>query len=153
MSLTRRRHQPAEKLSDILAGLAAPQAGSVSLADVIAAVGERSFGAILVLLAIPNMLAGVIPGLSIVLGLPLMLLSLQLIVAASRPWLPRRLAKLEIHRSDLRRLVDKGSPHLRRLERGPRPRLPGLTAPWAKRFIGVAFAFTAAAGHAIRQFS
>jgi len=103
-----------------------------------AAVGERSFGALLVLLAIPNMLAGVIPGLSIVLGLPLMLLSLQLIVAARRPWLPPRLARLEIRRSDLHRLVDKVSPRLRRLERALRPRLPGLTAPWAKRLIGVA---------------
>jgi len=138
VSLIHRPHQPAEKLSDVLADLAAPQTGTVSLADVMAAVGERSFGALLVLLAIPNMLAGVIPGLSIVLGLPLMLLSLQLIVAARRPWLPPRLARLEIRRSDLHRLVDKVSPRLRRLERALRPRLPGLTAPWAKRLIGVA---------------
>ena len=136
--LMRRPHRHAEKLSDILDGLAAPQTGSVSMTDVIATVGERSFGALLVLLAIPNLFAAVIPGLSIVMGLPLMLLSLQLIVAARKPWLPRRLARLEIRRSDLRRLADKVGPHLRRLERGLKPRLLMLTAPWAERLIGTA---------------
>ena len=134
----RRPHRHAEKLSDILDGLAAPQSGSVSMTDVIAAVGERSFGALLVLLAIPNLFAAVIPGLSIVMGLPLMLLSLQLIVAARKPWLPRRLARLEIRRSDLHRLVDKVGPALRRLERGLKPRLLIMTAPWAERLIGAA---------------
>jgi len=97
---------------------------------------ERSFGALLVLLGIPNVLAGVIPGLSIVLGFLLTLLSLQLVVAAKKPWLPARLARLEIRRKDLRRLVEGIRPHLRRLERGLRPRLLMLTARWAERPIG-----------------
>jgi hypothetical protein len=134
----RHPHQTTEKLSDILDGLAAPQTGSVSMADVIAAVGERSFGALLVLLAIPNLFAAVIPGLSIVMGLPLMLLSLQLVFAARKPWLPPRLASVEIRRSDLRRLVDEVGPRLRRLERGLKPRLLILTAPWSERVIGTA---------------
>jgi hypothetical protein len=134
----RRPHQPREKLSDILDNLAAPQAGAVSMADVIDAVGERSFGALLVLLAIPNLFAAVVPGLSIVMGLPLMLLSLQLVFAARRPWLPPRLARVEIQRSDLRRLVDKVGPRLRRLERGLKPRLLILTAAWSERVIGTA---------------
>ena len=138
MSLRHRPQRPAERLSDILEGLAAPRTGSVSLADVVAVVGERSFGALLVVLAIPNVLAAVLPGLSIVLGLPLMLLSLQLVVAAKKPWLPNRLARLEIRRIDLDRLVEKTSPHLRRLERGLKPRLLILTAPWAERLIGAA---------------
>lgn len=118
--------------------MAAPETGSVSLADVSAAVGERSFGALLVLLALPNMFAAVVPGLSILLGLPLILLSVQLLFAADRPWLPRRLARLEISRTDLRRVVEKILPHLQRLERALQPRLLVLTAPWAERLIGVA---------------
>ena len=133
-----RPRRPTERLSEILDALAAPESGSVSLATVVAAVGERSFGALLVLLGIPNVLAGVIPGLSIVLGFLLTLLSLQLVVAAKKPWLPARLARLEIRRKDLRRLVERIRPHLRRLERGLRPRLLVLTARWAERLIGVA---------------
>jgi hypothetical protein len=133
-----RRPRPrADRLSVILARLAEPEEGSVTLAEVLTAVGERSFGALLVILAIPNMVAGLIPGLSIVLGLPLLLVSMQLVVGAERPWLPRRLAHLKIKRSDLRRMVERTRPTLRRLERALQPRLEFLTSPWAERLIGL----------------
>lgn len=133
----RRTHPRAERLSDILARLAEPATGSVTLGEVLAAVGERSFGALLVILAIPNMVAGLIPGLSILLGLPLLLVSVQLLVGADKPWLPRRLARLEIQRVDLRRIVERTRKALRRLERALRPRLEFLTASWAERLIGL----------------
>lgn len=133
----RRTHPRAERLSDILARLAEPATGSVTLGEVLTAVGERSFGALLVILAIPNMVAGLIPGLSILLGLPLLLVSLQLLVGAEKPWLPRRLARLEIQRADLRRIVERTRKALRRLERALRPRLEFLTASWAERLIGL----------------
>jgi hypothetical protein len=133
----RRTRPRAERLSDILARLAEPETGSVTLGEVLAAVGERSFGALLVILAIPNMVAGLIPGLSILLGLPLLLVSLQLLVGADKPWLPRRLARLEIQRADLRRIVERTRKALRRLERALRPRLEFLTASWAERLIGL----------------
>jgi len=83
----------------------------------------------------------VLPGLSIVLGLPLILLSLQLVVAAKKPWLPNRLARLEIRRTDLDVLVEKTGPHLRRLERGLKPRLLILTATIGPRSHSVAACF------------
>ena len=127
-----------DRLSDIVERLAGTGSEGVSLADVLAAVGERSFGALLVLFALPNVFAGVLPGLSIVLGLPLMLLSLQLLVAARKPWLPARLARLEVRTRELRRLADALVPRLRVLERGLKPRLLLMTAPWAERLIGAA---------------
>jgi len=110
----------------------------VTLGELRAAVGDRSFGAMLVLLAIPNMVAGLVPGLSILLGLPLILVSWQLLVGTERPWLPRRLVRLEIPRSDLRRIVGRVQPFLQRLERALKPRLEFLMAPWAERLIGLA---------------
>ena len=122
----------------MLTRLAEPESGSVTLGELRAAAGDRSFGALLALLAIPNMVAGLIPGLSILLGLPLILVSLQLLVGADRPWLPRRLARLEIPRADLRRIVGRVQPFLQRLERALKPRLEFLMAPWAERLIGLA---------------
>lgn len=136
--LHHRPRQPVEKLSDVLADLAAADGGSVTLADLITAAGERSFGALLVLCGIPNMIAGMIPGFSILLGLPLILLSVQLLVAANKPWLPARLARIEIRRSDLRRIVERASPNLQRLERALKPRMLLLTVPSAQRVIGAA---------------
>jgi len=127
----------AERLSEILASLAASDAESITLAGIVAAAGERSIGALLVLLAIPNLFAGAVPGLTAVFGLPLILLSLQLLAARRRPWLPARLARLEIRSADLRRALESVSPHLRRLERGLKPRLLVLTASWAERLIGL----------------
>jgi len=77
-----------------------------------------------------------LPGLSVVLGVPLMLLSLQLLVAADRPWLPARVLRFELRRTDLARLVARTVPYLRRLERALRPRLLLLTGPWAERLAG-----------------
>jgi len=125
-----------DRLSDVLEQLAGTGKEAVSLADVLAAVGERSFGALLVLFALPNLFAGILPGLSIVLGLPLMLLSLQLLVAARKPWLPARLAQLEVRTRELRRMADALVPRLRVLERGLKPRLLLMTAPWAEKIIG-----------------
>lgn len=137
MPRTRRTRPRADKLSDVLTRLAEPADGSVTLAQVLAAVGDRSFGAMLVLLAIPNMVAGLIPGLSILLGLPLLLVSVQLLVGAKKPWLPRRFARFEISRVDLRRIVERTLLPLRRLERALQPRLGFMTAPWAERLIGL----------------
>jgi len=126
------------RLSDILVEVAGSGRETVSVSDVLQAVGERSFGALLVLFAMPNVLAGVLPGLSVVLGVPLMLLSLQLLVAADRPWLPARVLRFELRRTDLARLVARTVPYLRRLERALRPRLLLLTGPWAERLAGAA---------------
>ena len=126
------------RLSDILVEVAGSGRETVSVSDVLQAVGERSFGALLVLFAMPNVLAGVLPGLSVVLGVPLMLLSLQLLVAADRPWLPARVLRFELRRTDLASLVARTVPHLRRLERALRPRLLLLTGPWAERLAGAA---------------
>jgi hypothetical protein len=136
--LSRKRiRRPAPRLSDILADLAASDTESITLADIVAAVGERSIGALLVLLAMPNIVAGAVPGLTAVFGLPLIFLSLQLLVAADRPWLPARLARMEIRRAEFQRAVAFVSPHLRRLERAMKPRLLIFTAPWAERLIGL----------------
>ena len=81
---------------------------------------------------------GLIPGLSIVLGLPLLLVSLQLrrrrraALAAAPRW-----RDLEIKRSDLRRMLERTRPAVRRLERALQPRLEFLTSPWAERLIGL----------------
>jgi hypothetical protein len=108
----------------------------LTLGEAIDAVGERSFGALIVVLALVNLVAGVIPGVSTVLGLPLVLLSLQLVAGRPRPWLPRRLRAVRLQRAALNRLSGRFGPALRKVERALRPRLNVLTGPWAERVIG-----------------
>lgn len=125
------------KLSDALRELVADQSSpSLTLGEAVDAVGERSFGALIVVIALINLVAGVIPGVSTVLGLPLVLLSLQLLAGRPRPWLPRRLRAVRVQREALSRTVERFGPTLERLERTLRPRLHVLTGPWAERGIG-----------------
>jgi hypothetical protein len=133
----RRPVGPRPTLSDALRDVAQDQSSpTLTLGEAFDAAGERSFGALIVVLALVNLVAGVIPGVSTVLGLPLVLLSLQLLAGRPRPWLPRRLRAVRLQRTALRRLMDRFGPLLGKVERALRPRLHLLTGPWAERVIG-----------------
>jgi hypothetical protein len=121
----------------MLAEVASADGDYVSLAEVLDRVGERSFGALLVVFAIPNMAAGVVPGLSTVLSIPLILLSVQLLLAFRKPWLPGRLRAARVRRTDLARMLGRIRPFLVRLERALKPRLSFLTTSWAERVAGL----------------
>jgi hypothetical protein len=132
----RRKGEPRPRLSDALQELAETPTPVLTLGEALDAVGERSFGALIFVLAVVNLVAGVIPGVSTLLGVPLVLLSLQLVAGRPRPWLPRRLRSIRLQRSALRARIERFGPSLARLERALRPRLHVLTGPWAERLIG-----------------
>lgn len=82
-------------------------------------------------------MVGVIPGVSALLGLPLVLLSVQLSMGSRRPWLPRAGSARSLERRAFSRIVESIQPRLRRLERLLKPRLLFLTSTWAERGIGL----------------
>lgn len=108
----------------------------IALGDLVAILGDRAFGALLLILSIPNILP--VPGLSTATGLPMLLIGAQIAAGRDRPWLPRRLAALTLERDAFLRVIAKAKPHIDRLERHLRPRLPALTTPTAERLLGVA---------------
>lgn len=108
----------------------------IALGDLVGILGDRAFGALLLILSIPNILP--VPGLSTATGLPMLLIGAQIAAGRDRPWLPRRLAALTLDRDAFLRVIAKAKPHVDRLERHLRPRLPAMTAPTAERLLGVA---------------
>jgi hypothetical protein len=66
------------------------------------------------------------PGLSILFGVPLMIISAQLMLGYRRAWIPGPLARRSITRTDYAAMVDRMLPTLRRFERMVRPRAPWL---------------------------
>ncbi|MFC7331916.1 exopolysaccharide biosynthesis protein [Rhodocista pekingensis] len=107
----------------------------VSIGELIDGLGDRAFGVLILLCALPNCIPGP-PGVSTVTGLPILLFALQLLVGGDRPWLPRSLRNRSFSRADLLGVVRRADPWLRRLERLSRPRLPALVAGWAERAAG-----------------
>ena len=77
------------------------------------------------------------PGISILFGVPLMIISVQLALGGRRAWLPACVLQRSIGRTDYVALVARMQPALERFERLVRPRASLLASDWAKVPVGV----------------
>lgn len=126
------------RLSHILCDIArAPTPGRISIGNLLDAFGNRAFGALIFIFAAPNTLPVAMPGVSAILGAPLLFLTWQLAAGRARPWLPALIRDRSFAREDFQRLTRFGVPWMQRIERMIRPRLLGLTEPLAERLVGV----------------
>ena len=129
------RRKRGGRLSEILASLAEDTSRErVSVADIFQAMGDRAFGALILIFALPNVIPSP-PGTSALTGAPLVFLSAQLMLGQS-PWLPKIIANRSIVRSDFSAVVSRVSPWLARGERMLRPRLGFLIHPPAEYLTG-----------------
>ncbi len=102
-------------LTDLF-GHEAPE--QVTLAWLLDRLGDRSFGIVLLLLA----LLGLLPGVSALAGALLAVPAAQMILARRGPVFPRRIAARQFETRRLARLVDRLVPVIRFMERYIRPR-------------------------------
>jgi hypothetical protein len=115
--------------------------GQVTLADILALAGERTFGFLLVLLSLPSALPIPAPGYSIPFGVVMGVLAVQLVLGRQQPWLPQRWQQRGFDRRQLQKVVKAGLPWLRRIEVLSRPRLKAIcTTPPGRITLGVAIA-------------
>jgi hypothetical protein len=108
----------------------------VTLGDLINALGQRGYGVLIILFALPNLLPIYIPGLSPIFGIPLMILCAQLAYGLPAPRLPQFLARRSMKRSDLWMITARSVPWLQRVERWVRPRPSIITTRNGERLIG-----------------
>ncbi|CAN5860097.1 exopolysaccharide biosynthesis protein [soil metagenome] len=108
----------------------------VSLGEIIDTFGRRAFGALLFVLAIPNLLP-LPPGSSTILGAPLLLISPQMVIGFDTLWLPKFIDDRQLNRADLARVFDRLLPWLERIEQVSRPRLMFMFGPVGDRLIGL----------------
>jgi hypothetical protein len=95
-------------------------ADHVTLSWVIGRLEERSFGLVMLLLA----LIALVPGLSTVMGILLIAPAVQMILARHNPVLPRFVADRRLQTRRLASLIARILPLLRRIETLIRPRWP-----------------------------
>jgi hypothetical protein len=127
----------AARTSDVLIDASRTLTGErVGLHDLIESLGNRSFGLLLLILALPNVPPLGIPGLSTITGIPLALVALQMLWGAPEPYLPRWLAQRSVRRDDFCRLIDRTSPWLRKIERAMKPRWLFVTGMMGERVLG-----------------
>lgn len=127
-----------ERIADVLADLVRPRGAgddpNPTLQTLTEALGKRSFGIVLVLFGLPNLLP--IPGLPMLCGLVIGVVGVQMMLGAQSLKLPGWLSQRRINRADMAKLITKADPSLRALEKLMRPRLASLTSPQSQRMLG-----------------
>lgn len=130
-----RRPLPA-RTSEVLYELAYAEGERISVGEILLGLRHRAFGFTMLLFGLPCSFP-MPPGVPTVCGIALVLIAINLILGRRRLWVPRAIAAKTIERADLRRVVDRALPYLRRLERFCRPRLAIVTEAVGKAVIGV----------------
>ncbi len=127
-------HAP-EKVSEILGALAARKTRKVAVRDILEAFGNRAFGGLIFVFAAPLILP-MPPGVSAVLGAPLLFIAAQWMVGRSTLWLPESVLDRTVSMADFRKLLRRAGPYMEKLERRLRPRLTFLLNPVGDRLVG-----------------
>ena len=107
----------------------------ITLGDFLDPLGERAFGFLILILALPNFIPVPI-GVGGVMGVLVVLVGVQMLLGFEHPWLPEALRRRGIQRNSVERFVARLTPVLRWLERLCRPRLEVLTRHPAHRISG-----------------
>ncbi len=132
--------QGTRKTSEILAELAASAAPRIQLRDLVNALGDRAFGLLILVFALPNAIGlGTIPGLSTVFGVPQMFVAAQMALGWHKPWLPDWVLDKSLERGDFQTIVDRSTPYLQRAEKLLRPRWAVMSSYFAERLLGLVF--------------
>ncbi len=123
-------------LSEVLQEIAGDSSRErIAVGDILAAMRDRAIAALMFIFAFPNALP-MPPGMSSILGAPLIFLAAQLTLGL-RPWLPGFIARRSIARADFAILVRRTAPWLARAEKLLRPRLGTLARPPFEYLVGL----------------
>lgn len=130
-----RRRKP-RRLSQVFSEIAEDAAGHVSIGTIRDRLGDRSFAALLVFFAAINMIP-LPPGASAFLGLPLLIISLQMVYGSKRAWLPQLLTRRSVSAETFRAISGRVVPWLVWIEQMIRPRYWPFRRRRGDRVIGL----------------
>jgi len=123
-------------LSEVFEDLAKNAEGPISFGQIEQALSDRSFATLLTFFALVNLLP-LPPGTGIITGIPLALISGQMVLGFKTPWLPRFLRERSMTQERFRQLSQKGVPWLKRIERFIQPRVWPFARRHGDRWLGV----------------
>ena len=127
----------ATDLSGSLRELLRSRKTRLKLGEVVGRVeGHSGIGPVLFILTLPVLLP-LPPGASMVLALPLLMVTPQMVWGRRHLWLPHWLAERTVERKGLVKLIHRIMPWIERLEAMGKPRLRFLTVVFGTRLAGV----------------
>ena len=127
----------ARPFSQVLEDLGQGDSPKLTLDELVRAFGERGIGALMLFLGLLSAVVGAIPGSTTIIGVPMLLIVVQLAIRRDELWLPRWALKESLDRQAFRQRIGKVLKPLRYVERISRPRMPFLTGEVSETLIGV----------------
>jgi hypothetical protein len=129
-------NQRDERTSELFTRLAGDGTSErISIGEITEGLGDRGFGILLCLWALPNLIP--IPGISTPFGLLIAMTAGQMVLGHHQPWLPRSILKRSVARSEVRRIMEQARPYIERLERYSRPRFEIMRRGLVERLLGL----------------
>lgn len=107
--------------------------GDVTVGQLLHWFGVRSFACLIFLLALLNIVIFMVPGFSLVFGLPLVILTVQMVLGFRTPLFPAFLRRRTIKGQALIKGLAMGEKGMRRIEHLIRPRLRVVAGPYMDR--------------------
>lgn len=111
--------------------------GEITLGELLDAAGEQTYGLLVLLLSLPNLIPGLNLGLAPVGGAGLMALGAQLAWGTPHPWVPKRVQAQSIHKGRIKNALAKFEIQLNRFRWSGAER-----RPLNRRWMGVGIAWT-----------
>lgn len=131
------KHQPSsEATSALLVRAVQGESEKVSVAEILDALDARSFGLAVLLFSLPSVVP-MPPGVPTVVGIILLIVSIQMVIGREDLWLPSILSKRTFERKSLVGAFTGLAPKLAVIERVMKPRLLFMTGRVGSIFIGV----------------
>ena len=124
------------RTSGLLTALAALPGERIAVGTIVAALQDRAYALLVVLLGLPNCLP-MPPPIPLVCGLVLIFVALQMLAGSTMPWLPPALLSRSIGQPVLSRAMSRAVPLMLRLERFSKPRLTLLGSRYAMPVLGL----------------
>ncbi len=129
---------PQESLSAILNRLALhSEKGDLSLDDLIRQVGDKGYGILLVLLALPSAIPVPAAGYSTPFGILLAILGLQMLLGRKTLWLPKWAKSKTIKSAFAVKMFRTAHKVFHFIERFVQPRLSWIAGPWGIPLMGL----------------
>ncbi|MEQ9315258.1 MAG: exopolysaccharide biosynthesis protein [Henriciella sp.] len=131
--------RPVNNLESLMLSLCEQTEGeTVTVRDLLDAVGRRAYGPILLLLGFISVSPlTLIPGATWLVALITLLISIQIVFGKKFPWVPRRLLDFKFKRDHLVSGVAGGRKYAKMIDHYVKPRLTFLTAPIVAPLVGM----------------
>ncbi len=111
---------------------------TITLGEIVARFEGRGFGPLLLAPAILAILpTGAIPGVPAICALFIILVSVQLLIGKSHPWIPERLRRFSFSRKKFKAAFEKVKPWTKRFDKLLKPRLEFLTRQTATQVVAL----------------